>query len=410
MIKTLRLQFAAAIFSLAGVNQIHAEEFGLVGQSPCGNSIAHLESEYATNQKFVELVDAVFAHVRPAPPDYPEGNPWTGKKFRDLVLFLKDWCVFLPESKGSHDDGLKYIRDFAWLYYKNRYGLDFVRKPPGREILQAFVRQRGAFMDSTASALKIGKWIATARTEMEDYALPDPDAPDGGYKSFNEFFARTLKDQNRSRPQTLPGRGYVISAPTDCVMNAVPQPLDGRGAKIPVKLGQRLNVDELLGGSKHAERFAGGSALSCVLKPNTYHHYHAPVSGRIVETGMVHDGFFGYDNFPVWVPRRGNPGYHGTDFGQFEHFQRGYFIVDTGKYGHVALVAVGLNTISSVVFEPRFEKIDRPMPVERGDRLGHFLYGGSLVLLLFEPGRYRSGAVQVRLGNQIGVFDSVDGE
>ena len=89
-----------------------------------------------------------------------------------------------------------------------------------------------------------------------------------------------------------------------------------------------------------------------------------------------------------------------------QNFQRGYFIVDTGNHGHVALVAVGLNTISSVVFDNRFRALKEPEPVERGDRLGHFRYGGSLFLMIFEPGRYGSGAIKVRLGNQIGIFDT----
>jgi phosphatidylserine decarboxylase len=140
--------------------------------------------------------------------------------------------------------------------------------------------------------------------------------------------------------------------------------------------------------------------------PNTYHHYHAPVTGHVVETKIIQDAFYGYDDFPKWVPPDGNVGYHGTDFSQFENFQRGYLIVDTGAYGHVAIIPVGLDTISSIVFEEKFMKLKKPVPVNRGDRLGHFLYGGSLVILVFEPNRYTSDAVQVRLGNQIGTFDT----
>ena len=46
--------------------------------------------------------------------------------------------------------------------------------------------------------------------------------------------------------------------------------------------------------------------------------------------------------------------------------ERGYFIIDTGKYGHVAMVAVGLNTISSVVFEKPFDHLTKPVKVARG--------------------------------------------
>jgi phosphatidylserine decarboxylase len=261
-------------------------------------------------------------------------------------------------------------------------------------------------MDSPASAARIADWLADPRIERADYALPDPSRSDGGYISFNAFFASTLKDQVASRPQTMPDRDYVITAPTDCIMNTVPQRITDLQAEIPTKFNTALNIIELLDGSAHAARFVGGTALSCVLMPNTYHHYHAPVSGQVVEARIVGGSFFGYDDFPAWVPADGDVGANGTEFGQFEDFQRGYFIVDTGAYGHVALVAVGLNTISSVVFNERFRSLDAPEPVTRGDELGHFLYGGSLFLLMFEPGRYSSGAIKVRLGNQIGIFDT----
>jgi len=94
--------------------------------------------------------------------------------------------------------------------------------------MQDFVRQRGEFMDSESSTTQIAEWLDDIRIEKEDYYLPDPEAPDGGFKSFNEFFARTLKDQDKSRPQTMPARDYVISAPTDCIINSIPQKNSGR--------------------------------------------------------------------------------------------------------------------------------------------------------------------------------------
>ena len=41
-----------------------------------------------------------------------------------------------------------------------------------------------------------------------------------------------------------------------------------------------------------------------------------------------------------------------------------------------------------------------------GDELDYFLYGGSLFMIIFEQDRYEFGAIQVRLGNQIGVYDT----
>ena len=67
--------------------------------------------------------------------------------------------------------------------------------------------------------------------------------------------------------------------------------------------------------------------------------------------------------------------------------------------------AVGLETIGSVVFEKRVRNISKghEVTVEKGEKLGHFAYGGSLVILLFEKNRFNSFSVQQ--GQQIGVFN-----
>ena len=373
---------------------------------PCQGSINDLKYYYENDPKFRNLLTSAFKNMQHLPAEYPDDNPWLCKNFSHLVEFLTDWCTFLPTIDGSHDDGLKYIQEFAWFYYHNEYGVRFVQETPGREIMQRFARERGKFMDSKASTGKIADWIKDPRVEIGDYLLPDPKAPNYGFKSFNEFFTRTLKDQAKSRPQTMPDRDYIISAPTDCIMNSIPQRITDITTLLQTKFNQALNIVDMLKGYPHAKRFIGGTALSCVLMPNTYHYYHSPVNGDVVFSKIVEDAFYGYDNFPAWAPPNGNVGYYGTEFNQFENFQRGYFVVDTKKYGYVALVAVGLNTISSIVFEEKFKNIDEPVPVKRGEMLGHFRYGGSLFIMIFEPNRYKSDAIQVRLGNQIGLFDT----
>jgi len=390
----------------------YTKKFKINSNCPCYESIKKLEETYYSKNdvKFKKLLDSAFKNMHQLPPEYPDGNPWIGKSFSDLLIFLNEWCTFLPTIDGSHDDGLKYIQDFAWFYYQNQDGVDFVQQSPGREIMRNFAIQRGRFMDSEASTSQIANWLKDIRIEKEDYDLPDPNAKDGGFKSFNEFFARTLKDQDKSRPQTMPDRDYVISAPTDCVINSIPQNITDAKTLITTKVNQALNISDMLDGSKYADKFIGGTALSCVLTPNTYHRYHSPVCGNVVETKVIEGAFYGYDNFPVWATPNGNPGYYGTDFNQFENFQRGYFIVDTGTYGHVALIPVGLDTISSIVFEEKFMNVVKPVPVKRGDTLGYFLYGGSLFIMIFEPNRYKSDAIRVRLGNQIGVFDTEDSD
>ncbi len=57
---------------------------------------------------------------------------------------------------------------------------------------------------------------------------------------------------------------------------------------------------------------------------------------------------------------------------------------------------------SSVVFESDYKKVtsEKPMKIHKGEKLGHFAYGGSTVLLIFEKGKLNS--ITVEQGQRIG--------
>jgi phosphatidylserine decarboxylase len=226
----------------------------------------------------------------------------------------------------------------------------------------------------------------------------------------------------------MPDRDYVISSPTDCIMNPLVQVLveDGQAPRreylqnplrydtvLDVK-GIPLSMAQLLEGVDPAlkKMFVGGSGLACILMPNTYHRFHAPVNGTIRHAEVIVSGTYGYPDWPNWVPQSGNVARPGTDFSQFQLFQRGVIIIEVTYVGakagetvtgYVASIPVGLNTIGSVVLR---ENIEPGVEVKRGyTEFGYFHYGGSLNILLFSKGMV-SPAVQTRLGNQIGIINT----
>jgi phosphatidylserine decarboxylase len=259
------------------------------------------------------------------------------------------------------------------------------------------------------------------------------------YGNWNAFFSRSIKTDSDgripSRPVTMPERSYVVVSPTDCIMNPLVQSLDtgtqfGQVRALidnPLELNTVIDVknyplsmDRLLGSApaELKQAFVGGSGLSCILMPNTYHHYHAPVDGVIRHAEIVRvgsgsaAGTYGYFDFPNWVPLNGNVAQAGTDFSQFEVFQRGVIIIEVTYSGarpgetitgYVAQIPVGLNTIGSVTFD---ETTAVGARVTKGvTRLGGFLYGGSLNILLFSEG-IAAPTVQTRLGNQINILNA----
>jgi phosphatidylserine decarboxylase len=414
-------------------------------ESPCGECLAKFMEAYSTDPRVAAALSAVVSGLQQPPAYAKTANPWSvatsgEEMYEQMMVMFTDWCTWLPQISGDQDDGLKYIERSLWLYYRNPAGVAFVqgRDPldesaplkAGFNLVNEFSVERGAFMSSPASMKYVEQWLTDPRIEIQDYQKQNV----SDYSSFNDFFSREITVDTKtetipSRPVTLPDRDYVISAPTDCIVNPLMQYLERDGIvhrsfiKSPFDFDEILDVKNtpislsaLLGDvpAKYRDQFIGGTGLSCVLMPNTYHHYHAPVNGTIVHAAVLDQyGTWGYNDFPNWVPPGGNVGRPGTDFSQFAEFQRGVVIIEI-EYanlpgetpamltGYVASIPVGLNTIGSVVLD---ENIKPGTKVKRGyTRIGSFYYGGSLNILLFSKGLV-SPAIQSRMGNQIAIID-----
>jgi phosphatidylserine decarboxylase len=135
--------------------------------------------------------------------------------------------------------------------------------------------------------------------------------------------------------------------------------------------------------------------------PDNYHHYHSPTTGKIVESNeSVGNRLFGMPDMLDMI-NNGNLAYN-KDYSVFEDFKHGYFIIETKKYGLIAMVPIGLQTVGSVVFENDYKKVNNnnPQQIQKGEKLGHFEYGGSTILLIFEKGKLSS--LTVEQGQRIG--------
>ena len=62
---------------------------------------------------------------------------------------------------------------------------------------------------------------------------------------------------------------------------------------------------------------------------------------------------------------------------------RGRVILETADYGFVALLPIGMSPVSSVTFEPTLKE---GVQVNKGDVMGHFLFGGSDFVMIFQSG------------------------
>ncbi|WP_299022471.1 phosphatidylserine decarboxylase [uncultured Photobacterium sp.] len=339
------------------------------------------------------------------PPLKPKNNIWAGKDYMAFCFYFNNWFHFLATPSQA---GLGFIMHFTEFYYNNDQAAHFLNtfKVNDRPVIYdwtvKFIIARGKFMDTPGHEVQdaISEWINDPATHIEDFQVPS-----GGYKTFNAFFTRELKPGARTVCATEDDS--VIVAPADSELNMIDSALTGE-TTLETKGHNRLNVKQLLNGYYSWDRFIGGTALSCVLLPSDYHHYHAPVTGKLVHYEEAGQVYFGLEEAPSWF-HDGNVGASDANFSVFEQFHRAIFIFQTEKFGQVAMVAVGLNTISKIGADMssintvnKYKKIDEhnPMKIYKGEQLGHFKYGGSLNILLFEPGVFQG--VKVHQGQRIG--------
>ena len=242
----------------------------------------------------------------------------------------------------------------------------------------------------------------------------------GGWKTFNEFFARRIN--LALRPLPAPPSPTVILSPADCTFDgqwaiddsADVTTFDIKG--VPWSIGGLLNDPDL------GRHFAGGIFTHSFLNTTDYHRQHAPVSGRVVKAEVI-PGLCYLEVVLKQVPDPNSP--NGSPQGRLEmhrHIRhrkaastpnagpaneivptmpdspgyqfiqaRGLVLIESAL-GLVAVLPIGMAQVSSVVLSVKAGDW-----VEKGQEISFFQFGGSDVVMVFQK------EARVRLDQEKGV-------
>jgi phosphatidylserine decarboxylase len=250
-------------------------------------------------------------------------------------------------------------------------------RPLGRFFVWALARRRvfslyyGRKMNKAVSSLQVLPFIAKYDIDVDEFAKSPFD-----YKTFNEFFYRSLKPE--ARP-IAPGENVAVF------------PADGRHLAFPdvdaapgfyVK-GATFTLAELLGEDALpadqrplTQRFAGGAMLISRLCPVDYHRFHFPVAGTPGEPRLI-NGWL-YSVSPIALRR---------NVRHLVENKRMITVVDSAVFGSVAVIEVGATNVGSIK-----QSFVPGRAVAKGAEKGFFAFGGSCVITLFQRGRIRLDA------------------
>ncbi|KAF8863890.1 hypothetical protein BDZ45DRAFT_614583 [Acephala macrosclerotiorum] len=236
-------------------------------------------------------------------------------------------------------------------------------------LLKAQSEKMGAEYDSPESRQHIIPFIQSFNLEntLLEMIKPDPES----YTTFNEFFAREIKES--ARPIAHPDNDLVTSSPADCRLTAFPT-ID-LATKYWIK-GFGFTLSALLGDEALAAQFEGGSIVIARLAPQDYHRWHAPVSGTVRGIRDIPGAYYTVNPQAINEP--------GT-LDVFCENKRSVMSLERSSTGApIAIVAVGAMLVGSIKYVGGVDTIGAE--VRRGQCLGAFYYGGSTVIVLYPPG------------------------
>ena len=222
-----------------------------------------------------------------------------------------------------------------------------------------------------AMTTRLIRWfVGRYDVNMAEAANPDI----ASYHSFNEFFTRALR----------PGARPLAEADFVC-------PVDGRisqfGAieddQIFQAKGHKFSTTALVGGDQAlAAQFQHGSFANLYLSPRDYHRIHMPCDGKLTRMIYVPGELFSVNP----TTARGIPGL-------FARNERVVCVFDTAS-GPFVMTLVGATIVGSmatvwhgVVNPPRHASVqewtygDKNIVLKKGDELGRFLLGSTVVML-----------------------------
>ncbi|KAK2028966.1 phosphatidylserine decarboxylase family protein [Colletotrichum zoysiae] len=355
-----------------------------------------VEDFYNTVINDAELYMLFKEMLREVPAKYgddPAGHP----EIRDIETLFNVFQSILsepPDWDSSAQIGTPINAVLDWPM-GTKAGFAAFLKSNVNEHFKNMLTSWGNFLTTEASTSTLnnqpGGWFSQValnsphlRSLVDDFGV-DVTKPAGGFCSWDAFFTREF----------LPGRRPIGSPDDDSIIVSAAEATPF-AVQCQVQLhddfwikGQKYSLAHMMNNDHRASKFVNGTVYQAFLSADSYHRFHAPVSGRIVDLPAIVAGTYYSEPLATgFSPDSGKPD---PDPGADEASQgyisavatRGVMFIqaDNPKIGLVCMIVVGMAEVSSVEIT-----MAPNTPFQKGAPLGMFHFGGSTHCLCFLPG------------------------
>ena len=317
------------------------------------------------------------------------------RSLSDWFSFLDSLLLWIPSESA---DATKIFSRFCKLYFVLDQPPIFLYQSPVTpnsskdlsfvsEWITRFNSTFGAFMDTPASLTPetLATFEANPKFRLSEYLQPR-----SGWRTFNEFFARQFKPGYR--PVAALEDSTVIVSPVDFAFG---EQLKISPSSTLTAKGLTWSISELLAESPFKDCFEDGIWMHGFISESDYHRFHTPVGGKVMEARVVSGHHYCLiDTVDLEIgmdaPKGGDIYGKKRILGKRRVFfspnepryqfvqRRGLVILET-KIGMVAVLAVGMSVVSSIILTA-----EEGVTLHKGEELGYFQFGGSDIVLMFE--------------------------
>lgn len=309
------------------------------------------------------------------------------KDLDDYLRWINEFLTWVPSENRAGVEVYNHLCKFYFildqhpvLELQNRI-VPHDEAPPLTELsawMVRYAKSLGNFLDTPESLTpeSIQSFYDSPNYNMDDYIFPH-----GGWKTFNQFFARNFKPG--FRPVAAVSDSSVIVSPADSTFAG--QWEIRTDSHVTVK-NLHWKISELMEGSPYKDRFVNGLFMHAFLGPNDYHRQHAPVGGTVLEARVIPGQVYleviaepiashpeGHHRLRL-VRKFDAPDSAGYQFAQ----ARGLVVLDS-PIGLVAVLPIGMCQVSSVILTA-----EEGVTLRKGEEISYFQFGGSDIIVLFE--------------------------
>ncbi|MCH5214671.1 MAG: phosphatidylserine decarboxylase [Muribaculaceae bacterium] len=329
-------------------------------------------------------------------------------KFEEALKKAQSYKVIGMEDIKTVEDYIDWCNaQLSWIPTENRYGKEVYKhvckfyflldQSPVKELQNAVVPHDKMQPLTPLSAwmrewvIALGAWMdqpgsitpASVKTfyDCPAYNMDEYICPRGGWKTYNQLFARRTKPGYR--PIADIGNPAIITSPADSTFDG--QWEINSNSHVNIK-GLDWKIEELLEGSPYAGEFQGGLWTHSFLNTTDYHRQHTPVPGKVVEARVIQGTvYLQVEAVPVPGDTEGRHDvvmrrqFDAPDQAGYEFMQtRGLFVIDS-PIGLVAVLPMGMAQVSSIVLTA-----EEGRTLHKGEEISYFQFGGSDIVTVYQ--------------------------